>query len=189
MRGSAVLLGMAVLVLVSGCASSSATSASFRSQPSASLSASVPAAPSTTSMPPTLTAPPLGTVPTSYAPGVEFTIDPSDKADPQDSSEVEGFNWWPGFGPNGSLGVYRWLAIEVDGTVYTQDWDLNGNPGQLLELSCNGTDEIEKEFSVGGRKSVKLSLGDITGDCPNITAWNYMVSQVEANDWPYNVVK
>jgi hypothetical protein len=128
-------------------------------------------------------------MPSSYARGVEFTIDPSDKSDPQASSQVEGFNWWPGFGPNDSLGAFRWLALEVDGTVYSQIWDLNGKPGQLLGLSCNGTDEIEREFSVGGRSSVTINFGHITGDCPNLTAWNYVVSQVEANNWTYNVVK
>lgn len=144
---------------------------------------------STASTRPTLTVPSLSAMPASYAPGVEFTIDPSDKSDPQDSSEVDGFNWWPGFGPHGSLGAVRWVAVDADGAVYAQDWDLNGNAGDLLELSCNGPDEIEREFSDGGRKSVAFSIGDITGDCPDITPWNYTVSQVKSNDWTYNVVK
>jgi len=180
---------LTVLALISGCAASSGSSANSSSQANTSPPVSVTTAPSTTSKPPTLTAPSLGTMPSSYAGGVEFTIDPSDKTVPQGSSEVEGFDWSPGLGPNGSLGAFRWLAVDVDGTVYSQVWDLNGKPGQLLGLSCKGTDEIEREFSVSGRSSVTINLGDISSGCPNMTAWSYMVSQVEANNWTYNVVK
>lgn len=140
---------------------------------------------------PNLTRPPLSTMPTSYARGVEYTLDPSNKANPQSSSEVTGFNWWPFLGPNGSLGVVRTVAVGLGGVVFSKTWAINGSVAFVDQTSCRGSDEIVKGNLNQGElaRVYTVNEGNIPGTCPGITPWRALLSLVLLNHFSYNVVK
>jgi hypothetical protein len=184
-----VIISAALLVSVAGCRSS-ATTASGGSGPTPSSSVQERA---TSSPPraPSLARPPLSAVPSSYAQGAEDTLDPSDKSDPQGSSAVDGFNWWPGLGPNGSLGVVRTVAVGVDGVVYEKTWGVHGKLANSYKISCSGADEIVREYfnaGVGVGRVPAVNIGKVPGACPGLTPWSYLLSEVMLNRWTHNVV-
>lgn len=188
MNRIAVISSMALLTLAAGCGSSTTTPSSGSHPTSSSAATASATAPPTA---PNLTKPPLSAVPSSYARSVEYTLVPSNKSDPQASSQVEGFNWWPFLGPHGSLGVVQTVAVGLAGVVFSKTWAINGSLAFTDQVSCSGSDEIVKGNLNPGKLAhvYTVNEGNIPGACPGITPWRDLLSGVILRHLSYNVVK